>query len=163
LLNSLKATVETGSYVDTHTLEEKHNGIKTTWKCCCYDYKEKVKGWKSIKSVIVIYKTVVEAQKETQYSRFYVSSSIAGGSFSAQSFNLGIKGHWGVENKVHKNKDVIFKQDNNRVKAPKHAVNRAIFNTIALNFLINQYKETVAHSQILFRSRFEEVCLKNRT
>ncbi len=163
LLDSLKATVATDSYVYTHILEEKQNGIKTTWQCYCYDYEDKVKGWESIESVIMICKTIIEAQKVFHHRRFYVSSAIVGSNFSAESFNLGIKGHWGVENKAHKNKDVVFKQDDNQVKDRKHAVNRAIFNTIALNFLISQYEETVAHSQILFRAQFEEICLKNRT
>lgn len=164
LLNSVKATIATDAYVDTHILEEKRNGIKTTWQCYCYDYKQKAKGWESIESVIMICKTIIDAkQNVTHHRRFYVSSAIAGSSFSAEAYNLGIKGHWGIENKAHRNKDIIFKQDDNQVKAIRHAVNRAIFNTIALNFLISKYEETVAHSQILFRSQFEEICLKNRT
>jgi predicted transposase YbfD/YdcC len=76
---------------------------------------------------------------------------------------IGIRGHWDIENKAHKNKDVVFKQDDNKVKDSKHAVNRAIFNTIALNFLVDKYSENVIYSQILFRVQFQEVCFKNRT
>lgn len=93
----------------------------------------------------------------------YVSSGKLENGFSAKVFNLGIRGHWDIENKAHRNKDVVFKQDDNKVKKRSHAVNRAIFNTISLNFLIDKYSKNVTHSQILFRAQFAEVCFKKRT
>lgn len=163
LFDSVKSTVDVSPCIDAHVLEEKQNGIRTTWECYCYDYNNKVAGWESINLIIMICKTIIQKQKVTRQCRFYVSSATIGGKFSAEAFNLGIRGHWGIENKAHKNKDVLFKQDDNRVKATKHAVNRAIFNTIVLNFLITQYKQTITHSRILFSSDFQKICFKKRT
>jgi len=163
LLASLETTMATNVHKDTHIVEQKKNGIKTTWQSYCYEYVEKVKGWESIQTFVMICKTVIEPTKITHTRRYYVSNAELKVGFSAKLFNVGIKGHWDIENKAHKNKDVVFKQDDNKVKDSKHAVNRAIFNTIALNFLVVKYSENVMHSQILFRAQFQELCLKKRT
>ncbi|WP_375562491.1 hypothetical protein ACE193_09435 [Bernardetia sp. OM2101] len=124
---------------------------------------QKVKEWQCIETIIVIYKTVIEPTKVTPTRRYYVSNKKLEEGFSAKSFNVGIRGHWDIENKAHRNKDIVFKQDDNKVKNSKHAVNRAIFNTIALNFLIDKYSENVMYNQILFRTQFQKICFKKRT
>jgi predicted transposase YbfD/YdcC len=44
---------------------------------------------------------------ETKNERFYISSAKE----TAEEFNNFIKGHWAIENKLHWNLDVIFKED----------------------------------------------------
>jgi predicted transposase YbfD/YdcC len=163
LLASLETILATTTHKDTHIIEEKKNGRKTTWQSYCYSYEQKIKEWQCIETLIVICKTVIEPTKITHTRRYYVSNVKVEELVSAKTFNIGIRGHWDIENKAHKNKDVVFKQDENKVKNSKHAVNRAIFNTIALNFLIDKYSENVTYSQILFRAQFQKLCFKNRT
>ena len=163
LLASLETTLATTAHKDTHIIEEKKNGIKTTWQSYCYSYEQKAKEWQSIETLIVICKTVIEPTKVTHTRRYYVSNKKIEKGSSAKLFNIGIRGHWDIENKAHRNKDLVFKQDDNKVKNSKHAVNRAIFNTIALNFLVEKYSENIMYSQILFPAQFQEVCFKNRT
>ena len=136
----------------------------TTWQCDCYAYDKALAGWNAIETVVKVSKTVLTPKSQISTFRFYVSSAkLEEAQFSAQAFNLGIRKHWDIENKAHKNKDVIFKQDKNRVKQPNHAVNRAILNTIVINLMTKYYKQTITHSQILFCSHFQNILTMSRT
>lgn len=165
LRSYLQADIATQTCLATHTIKQKENGIKTIWQCYCYEYSNKLLEWNSIKTIINVHKKIISHQSTHQTQRLYASSAkLDSVIFSVEKFNLGIKGHWGIENQAHKNKDVVFKQDSNKVKNPNHAVNRAIMNTIAINILTHYYgDETITFSQILFRSQFEKIILKNRT
>lgn len=93
LLTSLETTLATTIHKDTHIIEQKKNGIKTTWQCYCYDYVQKVKEWQCIETLIVICKTVIEPTKITHTRRYYVSNKKIEKVSSAKSFNIGIRGH----------------------------------------------------------------------
>ncbi len=49
-----------------------------------------------------------------------------------------------------------FNQDKNKTKEISAAVNRAIFNTIAANFLTYKFTETMAYSQIIFAQNIKK-------
>lgn len=57
-----------------------------------------------------------------------------------------------------------FNQDNNQTTIYNNAVNRAVFNTIALNILTHEFKDDttkeIKTNQILFRGHFKQF-LKN--
>jgi predicted transposase YbfD/YdcC len=46
-----------------------------------------------------------------------------------------VRGYWGIENDLHYNRDVVFNQDNNKIKNHNEAVIFAVFNTMAINIL----------------------------
>lgn len=90
---------------------------------------------------------------------YYISDIV----LPAECFAEGIRGHWGIENRIHWVKDVIFKEDNNRIKHHQAAVNMAIFNHLAINFLRQHFDDSIKYAQILFGQNVKELFNKFRT
>jgi hypothetical protein len=67
-------------------------------------------------------------QRETRY---YVSSA----SLNAATFGRVVRGHWGVENRLHWVLDVVFREDLARLRSGNAPANRAIVRHTALNLL----------------------------
>jgi Transposase DDE domain len=62
---------------------------------------------------------------------YYISSL----SLSAKEFAIGIRGHWGIENRLHWVKDVVFQEDSSRISQASAPANLSIIRTIAINIL----------------------------
>ena len=152
LLQAIKQLPHQQSHTDTHIVEEKKNGIKTTWQTYKYAYTNPL--WKSVLTAVIVCKTLIKADNTVICTkRFYVSDKT---DLTAKQLNEGIRGHWGIENNAHKPKDMQFNQDKNKTKEISAAVNRAILNTIAVNFLTYKFTETMAYSQILFAQNIKK-------
>lgn len=152
LAEAIEKIAKKEKHTDTHVVEEKKNGIKTTWQTYQYPYTNPL--WKSVLTAIVVCKTLIKADNTVIHTkRFYVSNKA---NLTAQELNQGIRGHWGIENNAHKPKDMQFNQDKNKTKEISAAINRAIFNTLAVNFLTHKYTETTAYSQIIFAQNIKE-------
>lgn len=88
-------------------------------------------NWAGLKTVIMIESTRIIGDITTTEQRFYISSLKA----DAAKLNTIIRSHWGVENKLHWCLDVIFNEDQSRVRKDNGAENFAILRRIALNIL----------------------------
>ena len=65
--------------------------------------------WKDLKTIIAIESEVYEkkTQKKSESVRYYISS----GQGDAKQFAQEIRAHWSIENNLHWNLDVVFKED----------------------------------------------------
>ena len=87
--------------------------------------------WEGLQSV-----GMVEAIREisgarTVERRYYLSSLPLG----VETFARAVRGHWGVENKLHWVLDVCFREDQSRARAGYAAENLATLRRLALNLL----------------------------
>lgn len=73
-------------------------------------------------------KNTGEIQTQTRY---YISSKLS----SAKDFNRMVRSHWAIENNLHWNLDVVFKEDKMRKRKGSSAFNFNIINKIALKIL----------------------------
>jgi predicted transposase YbfD/YdcC len=89
-------------------------------------------AWEGL-TTIVQYRTFrKEKGKETvQTDRYYISS----GDFSADEFLKYIRGHWSVENQLHWMLDIVFREDECRVRTGNAALNLNILRKMALHRL----------------------------
>lgn len=90
-------------------------------------------GWDSIRSVIRI-DTIRETPstgKKAQETRYYISSLKT----DAKRFNMLIRGHWGIENRLHWVLDVNFNEDASRVRKGHADQNMSTIRRIALNLI----------------------------
>ena len=69
--------------------------------------------------------------QRTVERRYYLSSL----PLDVQTFARAVRGHWGVENKLHWVLDVCFREDQSRARAGFAAENLATLRRLALNLL----------------------------
>jgi predicted transposase YbfD/YdcC len=92
--------------------------------------------WEGLRTV-----GMVEARREIKGQasverRYYLSSL----PLNAQEFARAVRGHWGIENKLHWVMDVVFGEDQSRARAGYAAQNLALLRRLALNLLKREKK-----------------------
>ena len=100
---------------------------------------KKKSDWENINSIVRITSTRInkKTQKESIEQRYYITSLKA----DALKLNKAIRSHWSVENNLHWNLDVIFKEDASLKKKGDSPINFNIITKIALA-LIEREKST---------------------
>ena len=87
--------------------------------------------WKELRSVICIEAIRQVQTKISREFRYYISSRVA----SARTFLEAIRTHWEVENNVHWVLDVVFSEDDSRVRSGHAQHNLATMRRLAINLL----------------------------
>jgi len=62
---------------------------------------------------------------------------------SAREFASAVRGHWGIESRLHWQRDVTFREDQCRVRKGHADVNLSILRRAALSMLRNEKTEKV--------------------
>jgi len=117
----------------TSTLDKEHGRIEERRYCQINapDYLYGYEEWADLKSI-----GMVEAEREvegtsTVEKRYYLSSLAV----DAEVFSRAARGHWSIENSCHWILDVVFGEDDSRVRAGHAAENLARLRKIANNLL----------------------------
>jgi predicted transposase YbfD/YdcC len=89
-------------------------------------------AWEGLRA-IVQYRTFrkVKGKETIQTDQYYLSS----GDFSAEEFLKYIRGHWSIENQLHWMLDIVFREDECRVRTGNAALNLNILRKMALHRL----------------------------
>lgn len=87
--------------------------------------------WEGLRSVGMVESTREMNGTVTVERRYYLSSL----KVEAQTFARAVRGHWGVENKLHWVMDVCFREDQSRARTGYAAENLATLRRLALNLL----------------------------
>ena len=109
--------------------------IRECWTTAHPDYLEalyKPEQWAGLQSVIKVYAERRLKEKTETETRYYISS--LPGNDAKQLLN-GIRTHWHIENRLHWVLDVIFREDDSRIRKGHAAQNMAILRQMALNLL----------------------------
>lgn len=102
-------------------------------------------SWVGIKSLIRVERTGTRGSKPYHEIVCYISSLIS----TAQEFAQGIRGHWGIENRLHWVKDVVLKEDDSKIRLGNAPANLSILRAIAINILRRN-----GHTSITIAQRF---------
>lgn len=97
------------------------------------------KRWPKIQSVIMVNSKRRIKDKETEESRYYITSSSMGVTEAA----LAIRKHWAIENGLHWSLDVGFREDRQVAQKMNQAENLAVLRRIAFT-LLKQEKSTLS-------------------
>jgi predicted transposase YbfD/YdcC len=84
-----------------------------------------------VESVIKVTRSGERENKPDKEVAYYISNLKK----DAEIFAKIIRGHWGIENRLHWVKDVIFKEDESEIKDFNPATNMSILLTIGINLL----------------------------
>ena len=102
-----------------------------------FQFIEKDNGWGNLQSIIKIesIREFKNSDKPTEKAiRYYISSL----QNNAKEFQIKIRSHWAIENKLHWTLDVAFSEDASRKRAGNASQNYSTLLKIALNLLKNE-------------------------
>lgn len=115
------------------TLEKDHGRIekRTYYQSDYLDWFADKNKWEGLRSVGMVESTREVDGQVTTERRYYLSSLKS----DVQTFARAVRGHWGVENKLHWVMDVCFREDQSRAREGYAAENLATLRRLALNLL----------------------------
>jgi predicted transposase YbfD/YdcC len=115
------------------TVEKDHGRIEIRryYQSAELDWFADREKWQGLKSVGLVEAVREVAGKTTVERRYYLSSLPLG----VATFARAVRGHWGVENKLHWSLDVCFREDQSRARTGYAAENLATLRRLALNLL----------------------------
>lgn len=92
--------------------------------------------WKNLKSIVkIVAERYCKKPGETSHEERYYISSLNN---DPKLLNHAIRSHWGIENNLHRNLDVIFKEDGQLKRNGNSAENFNIISKMALGMLDNE-------------------------
>ena len=121
-------------HVDFSMREELNRGRLETRKCLAtsdIDWLEGKEGWVGLKSIVAIESKRTVKEVTSIETRYYISSLEP----DSQEISRIIRSHWGVENALHWVLDVVFREDDSRIRSGHAAENMARIKHVALNLL----------------------------
>jgi predicted transposase YbfD/YdcC len=121
----------------SNTTQEKGHSRNEERTCTILDageLSEEIRAdWPNIKSIVRVLSIRRETSKNVDQleARYYISSLEC----TAERMNSFIRTHWNIENKLHWQLDVAFKEDDSKKQSRNTAVNYSCLLKVALNLL----------------------------
>jgi len=121
-------------YAFHENLDAGHGRIETRriWVTDWIDWYGDRKKWKDLRSFVCV-ESIREVGNDRSAERRYYISDLDGS--SAETMLGYIRGHWGIENKLHWSLDVTFREDDLRQRVGHSAENLSRIRRLALNLL----------------------------
>ena len=129
---------------------------RVAYVCNDLRFIDELENWKGCKRIIMIEseRSFKNKSKETSKSiRFYISSLEE----NAEYFNTHVKNHWSIENNLHWQLDVVFSEDQQRIRKDNGAENFSTLRKMALQLIIqHKGKQSLkkARKRVAWNERF---------
>jgi predicted transposase YbfD/YdcC len=107
--------------------------------------------WVDLKAIVRVCRTIREGDKETLEEAHYISSRRG----SAAELGSGTRGHWSIENGLHWVLDVIFREDDCRLKDKAAAENLGMLRRVVAS-LLRQDRSPGSVSGKLLRAAWDD-------
>jgi predicted transposase YbfD/YdcC len=155
LLKDIEQTIATSEFIDCFQEYDSSHGRQINRITTIYDASESMKAgqWSALKTYIKVHRTRKVGNITKYENAYYMSSS----RLTAEDFHEAIRKHWGIENKLHWVKDVVFNEDENRIRCGNGPIAASIFSTIAINIHRKNGNESITNGIILFRAKIAEL------
>jgi len=122
---------------DYHKTVEKNHGRLETRECWTISspeylpYLRKLSKWANLRTIVMVKRERRVGAKIEIEVQYYISSLVS----SAQHILNAIRGHWGIENRLHWVLDIAFREDDSRLRKGNGPQNFGVLRHIALNLL----------------------------
>lgn len=94
----------------------------------------KTELWKGLKSIGLVERECHEGDKVMLEQRYFINSIPA----EAKPFARAVRSHWGIENKLHWRLDVVFREDDSRIRKGEAPAIMTTVRHICLNLFQNE-------------------------
>jgi len=108
--------------------------VRRYWICDDLGTLPKTELWKGLKSIGLVERECHEGDKVTLEQRYFINSIPA----DAKKFAHAVRSHWGVENKLHWRLDVVFREDDSRIRKGDAPAIMTTIRHICLNLFQNE-------------------------
>src|SRR3954451_16163851 len=126
---------EEGTSYDEHRTVEQGHGRRETRSDAILPAPETVDPegqWRDLCAVGVAFSDRVDARgRASLEARYYILSTL----LTAKEFAAAVRGHWGIENNLHWQLDVSFREDECRVRTDHAPANLSVIRRFALGLL----------------------------
>jgi predicted transposase YbfD/YdcC len=130
-----KGLEQDGERIDEYRTEEKGHGRREIRTYAVFPAPEGVDPeglWQDLYAVGVTFSEGTDSRGQTSLEgRYYILSR----QLSAQEFADAVRGHWGIENQLHWQLDVSFREDESRVRTGHAAANLSVIRRFTLGLL----------------------------
>lgn len=111
-------------------------------------------NWLDLKSIVKISSIRFDKQtlKEEVFERYYISSL----SDDSTVINKAVRSHWAIENNLHWNLDVIFREDQQQKKKDNSPVNFNIMSKMALGMLEKNKTKKLSKNRMRLRAALDD-------
>lgn len=119
------------------TIDKGHGrmDIRRYWLLSNVEYLEDAQLWEGLKRVgMVEAERRVDGQPVTTERRYFLTSLDGG----VERFAEASRSHWGIENKLHWSLDVVFHEDDSRIRQGHAPENMTVMRKMALNLLAKE-------------------------
>jgi predicted transposase YbfD/YdcC len=123
--------------LESHPWQDFGSGRLETRTCYVLDelrLLDDLADWPGIRQVVMVESQREKDGKTVSQTRFYLSSLEA----TAKEFNVLVRNHWSIENKLHWMLDVVFREDQSRTRTGNAPENMATLRKMALQVLNQQ-------------------------
>lgn len=107
-------------------------------------------GWSNLNSVGYVKSQVTENGVTREYIRYFITSLT-----SADEFAFAVRKHWSIENQLHWNLDVIFREDASRARKDNSPLNLNVLRKTSLVLLKNIQPPRVSIKKLMFRAALD--------
>ena len=114
LFQEMEQICDSKKCLDSSIGKEKNRGRKEKRTTKTYKVSDYIKmNWANAQRVVCVKRErIIKTRKAISYS-YYLSSVSA----KAEEFAIGIRHHWGIENRLHYVKDVTLKEDESKIRS----------------------------------------------
>ncbi|MER3494570.1 MAG: hypothetical protein C4323_21335 [Mastigocladus sp. ERB_26_2] len=130
LYHQLQQNMQHSQPTTIHTDVERRSGRYTQRRVSVFKQLQNISTqWLGLKSLVRVERFGTRAGKPYAETAYYISSL----SLEASDFACGIRHHWGVENRLHWIKDVVFDEDSAQMIDGYAAANFSIIPSFVIN------------------------------
>lgn len=113
------------------TTERRSDRITTRTVSVFDDLTDISSEWVGLARLVKVERLGTRASKPYHQTAYYISSL----SLNAAKFAQGIRGHWGIENRLHWVKDVVLSEDSSRIRFGNAPANLSIIRSLVIAIL----------------------------
>lgn len=106
------------SHDDTEELDKDHGRLEVRryWVSETLCTLPDTERWAGLRSIGMVERTCQSGDTQTLERRYFINAIAA----DAKRFAHAVRGHWGVENRLHWRLDVVFNEDASRIRKGDH-------------------------------------------